>query len=122
MQTNLGESEKRFKALKETVQHKAPALPFLASQDSSTQVRKLFQTPGKAIGKGCMPCSIALDLAWSLAEYSVAALGSCPQSFAMPCYAMLCYAVLCYAVLRCAMLCYAMGDAQPLLKRRLQSC
>ena len=54
MQSNLGESEKRFKALKETVQQKAPALPFLASQDSSTQVMKLFQTPGKSVGEGCM--------------------------------------------------------------------
>ena len=38
MQSNLEETEKRFKALKGTVQQKGPALPFVAPGDTSAQV------------------------------------------------------------------------------------
>ena len=133
VQSNLGESEKRFKALKETVQQSAAALPFLAPQDSSTQVRKLSQTTGKAIGKVCMQ---ALYLVYHGALLNVLQqpMGHCLTvmlCYAVLCYAMLCCGMLCYAALCCAvlccavlchvMLCHAMGKAQLLLKRRSQS-
>ena len=93
MQSNLGESEKRFKALKETVQQKAPALPFLTSQDSPTHV-SLAKLAKPSAQDACLLCSIARSL-WSLLWQPLLALGHNLK-------AVLCCAVLCCAVLCCA--------------------